>query len=248
MLHVDALVVAVHPSGDATLVVDLLTRDHGRLGAVARAARKSRQRFPGGLDVLCRVEANLEPPTRGDLHQLQGAVVKESYSALRTDVLALGRAAYVAELAAMVSSKGHPTPGLYAVVLAALDALQAGPVGPALLRWVEVQLLLLLGDLSPPGHCASCGTPLTQGALVLGAHAGHLFCDRCAPPGARPMPAPVAALLRDTVGWTAQQASAAQVSGATSVEAGRFLQAVVDPLLTRTLKSRRFLAQLLRQG
>ena len=37
-------------------------------------------------------------------------------------------------------------------------------------------------------------------------------------------------------------------TGATSVEAGRFLQAVVDPLLTRPLKSRRFLAQLLRQG
>jgi DNA repair protein RecO (recombination protein O) len=240
----DALVVAVHPSGESALVVDLLCRDAGRMACMARGVRRSRQRFPAGLDVLTRVEVQEEPPRRGELHELVEAVVTESYLGLRSDPLALGRAAYVVELGTALTARGHANPPLYDVVTAALSCLSAMACGAALLRWVEVQLLMAAGELSPPCACVACGNPLDGPALSSVATPGHLYCERCAPPHARPLARDVSSVLSLTARCNARTAANAAVSELTSVATGRWLAPVVAHSVGRPLKSRRFLAQL----
>ena len=48
----DAVILRRTPVGESDLIVALFTRDHGRVSAVARGARRSRKRFPAGLEML----------------------------------------------------------------------------------------------------------------------------------------------------------------------------------------------------
>jgi len=244
-LH-DGVVVALHPSGDSTLVVELLTADCGRLSCVARGARNSKKRFEGGLDVLTRVHADVTPPRRGELHDLHSAQVTHAFLPLRADPLALGRAAYVAELACALSAREHATPGVFETVMGVMDALCAGPVHAGLLRFAEVQLLQAVGELPPTGNCVNCGEELLDRLLLDAHHPGHFYCERCAPPGAQVLSPSVAQLLSQCSQWDASQAARASVPDAVSQQAGRLLAAVIEPLLSKPLKSRRYLAQLQR--
>jgi DNA repair protein RecO (recombination protein O) len=246
----DALVVAVHPSGDTALVVDLLTPDAGRLSCVGRAARRSRQRFVGGLDRLCRLDAETEPPRRGELHELVGSVVTDAHEGLRRDPLALGRAAYITELAAALTPRGHASEVSFLVATGAVRALCAGPGGAGLLRWAEVQLLCEAGVLAPTDVCPSCHTPLQRRAYASPHNPGELRCGNCRGPSDTELGgAEVVQLLSGCSVWTLQEALAAEVPSAVSVTVGRWLWAVLQPALGgRVLRSARFLAQLQRAG
>jgi len=244
----DAVIVAVHPSGESTLVVDLLTRDAGRMGCVARGARRSKHRFAGGLDVLMRVDVDEEPPRKGELHELREAVVTQDFQGLRRDPLALGRAAYIAELSAALTPRNQESLQTFELLLEALRLLSSETCGPALLRWVEAHVLMMTGELSPPDCCAACGTPLNRVVRVTDDSPGHLFCLDCSPANSYALPPSEAALLVDCTHWSMQQAARATVTEMTSVAVGRRLAPLVRHAVGHPLKSKRFLAQLQRFG
>lgn len=246
----DALVVALHPTGEATLVVELLSRESGRLAAVARGGRRSGRRFAGALDPLVRLSAETTPPRRGELHDLVDAHVVHAFPRLRQDVMALGRAAYVAELARALSAREHATAGVFELVVNALTALEEHPAGPGFLRWAEAHLLGLVGVLPPTNRCADCGGVLSaaDGVHLDPSLPGHFSCAACHAPGAEPLAEDAAALLVAAAGWDARAARDAPVPAAASTRVGRLLDQVARPLLPQPLRSRRFLVQLQRTG
>ncbi|MEW5851654.1 MAG: DNA repair protein RecO [Myxococcota bacterium] len=243
----DAVVVAVHHTSESNLVVELLTRDAGRFSCVARGARLSQRRFPGGVDVLTRLDADETAPRRGELHTLNAATVTDAFLPLRQDPLAVGRAAYVAEIAAALSPAGHVADETFDILIEAMRALCVGPAGPALLRWAELRLLLSVGELAPMDACHGCSEAL-ESAVHLPHQPGHLWCRSCAPPHAVAVPAPVLELLAQAPGWTAEQARTAPVSPLTSVTAGRMLAPLIRHAVGRPLKSTQYLLQLERHG
>lgn len=248
MARHDALIVAVHPSGESTLVVDLLTQDAGRIACVARGARRSKHRFAGGLDVLMRVDVDEDPPRKGELHELKEAVVRQDFQGLRRDPMALGRAAYIAELAAALTPRNQESAQTFELVLEALRLLSSSTCGPALLRWVEAHLLMMTGEMSPTDSCAGCGNPLNRTIRVSDDTPGHLFCLECSPPNSYALPSSEAALLVDCARWTMEDAARAPVAEMTSVAVGKRLAPLIRHSVGHPLKSRRFLAQLQRFG
>jgi DNA repair protein RecO (recombination protein O) len=243
LTHHDCLVLAVHPTDESSLVVELLSRDDGPIRAFARGARLSRRRFPSGLDLLTRVEACYAAPARGELWTLSSADTTDAFLGLRRDPVAVGRAAYVAELARAILPAGVSAGGVLDLCLQALTALCESSCGPGLLRCVEVRLLAAVGELPPLDQCASCGTPLDGPARVDPLHPGHTWCARCAPSSSSPLPGDVLALLLRCAAWSPGEAAAAPVPVPLSVAAGRFTTPLLRAVVGRPLHAARFLAQ-----
>lgn len=185
------VVLRTTPVGESDLVVQLFTRDHGRVSAIARGARRSRRRFGGGLEPLVLLSIELGRRKRGaDLWGLDAVEPREDHRGLAADPIGLGHASYGLELIRELAPPESPEPALLALVVALWRALAAGP-SPSVLRGFELALCRLLGHEVALARCAACGSD-DLGRAVFDPVRGGAVCERCAPlsrtVGVRPLP------------------------------------------------------------
>jgi len=74
-----ALVLRTFDQGESDRVVHLYTRTLGRVGAIAKGARRSKRRFPGTLEILSVVEVRLVDPPRAALMRLESAKLARAF-------------------------------------------------------------------------------------------------------------------------------------------------------------------------
>src|SRR5262249_59649646 len=90
----EAILLGAVAYGDADRVVTLMTRSHGKVGAMARGARKSRNRFGGALGPFVVGEAMLRERRGADLMLLDSFHARRDFSRLGSDVVKMGHASY----------------------------------------------------------------------------------------------------------------------------------------------------------
>lgn len=188
---VSGLVLRLRSLGESDLLVDLFTRRAGRLTAVAKGGKRSKQRFFGVLLAGHLLEMNLAPTKSADLWRLEAAQVREAHVGLRGDYRRLLAAGPVLELLLRATPVQAPQPGALELALMTLARLEraSGPaeLGSALAIFLA-RLLGLLGYGLNLDSCLQCGRPaqnLRGLRLSLG---GGVVCPAC-PPGRRERPA-----------------------------------------------------------
>lgn len=166
------------PYRESSLIVELYTRDHGRLSAFARAARGSRTRFSGMQPfrpMLFSWSGRGEAPTLTAAEPdgpLPPALVGER----------LLSAYYLNELLLKLTVAHDPQPDLYRHYAETLEALRAGAALDAVLRRFEKRLLELIGYGLDLAHDVD-GRPLEADAYYH-FHAGAGLRPADAAPGA----------------------------------------------------------------
>ena len=80
------LVLRVFPLTETSLVVHWLSPEAGRIGTVAKGARRPKSPFRGKLDLFHLAEFSFRRSRRSDLHTLCEVVLRETFPQLRTDV------------------------------------------------------------------------------------------------------------------------------------------------------------------
>jgi len=186
------LVLRLRSLGESDLLVDLFTRRMGRLTAVAKGGKRSKQRFFGVLLAGHLLKMNLAPTKSADLWRLESARVLTAHVGLRTDFRRLLAAGPVLELLLRATPVQAPQPGVQELALATLARMEnAGDpaeLGSALVIFLT-RLLDLLGYGLNLEACLHCGRK-AEGAgglrLSLG---GGTVCAAC-PPSPRDHPAP----------------------------------------------------------
>jgi DNA repair protein RecO (recombination protein O) len=175
MARCEAVVLATRPLGEADLLVVLFTAEHGKVRAAAKAARKSKRRFAGGLGGGALGEAELVP--RGpQLWRLDGFVPRLDHAALGRDLAKFAHVAYLCELTDVLVEDQHPEPELFAALASAVtDEIATGP-DALLLRRYELALLSVLGHLPALAHCCVCGADVAVDDVPFDAARGGTLC------------------------------------------------------------------------
>lgn len=165
------------PFRDSSRIIDILSRDHGRLSLVARGSRSAKSKLKGVLRPFLPLQ--LSWVMRGDLGTLTGAELQGGPIALSGDSLMSGY--YLNELMLSLLHRHDPQPEIYAVYGEAIAGLNGGDVA-ATLRRFEMETLGLLGYALSLDHEATTGDALDpeqiyeyrvgQGALAGGARDG----------------------------------------------------------------------------
>jgi len=140
-----AWVLHARPWRETSLLVEVFTREHGRVGLVARGVRGPRaQPLRAALQPLQAITLDFQ--LRGELAQLRQAEALGPGAGLQGDALMAGF--YLGELVLRLAPRLDPLPGLFDAYGAAVAAL-AEAAGPADLGWVlrgfERRLLEELG-------------------------------------------------------------------------------------------------------
>mgnify|MGYP006284204859 CR=1 FL=1 len=155
-----AYVLHSRPYRDTSLIVELLTRDYGRVGAMARGARRRRR----GGQVLqpFRVLA-VGWSGRGEMVTL--GATEELTPVPMLQGLSLACGFYVNELVMRLVERGEPIPELFHSYSEAVHGLLKGEVPAPLLRLFEKRLLDYSGYGLALDREAGSGQPVREDGL-----------------------------------------------------------------------------------
>ncbi len=161
------IIVRTRPLTETSLIVHWITRDLGRVGTVAKGARRPKSPFRGKLDLFFTAEFTFARSRRSDLHTLREVDLRASRDTFRRDLAALERASYATTFLEQVTETDTPIPELFDVLAGYLDELNRRPHAPELGLAFELRMLAELG-LAPDLASARLSEGARQIAYRLG--------------------------------------------------------------------------------
>ena len=136
-----AFLLHARPYRETSQLLEILSRDHGRVGLVARGSRRPKSRWKSTLRPFQPLRISWSG--RGSLYTLRGA--ETAAEAARIKGMSLMGAYYMNELLIALIQRGDSHPNLFTHYAGALAALSAGEDTEPVLRRFEVSLLAEIG-------------------------------------------------------------------------------------------------------
>jgi DNA repair protein RecO (recombination protein O) len=238
----EAVVLRHSDFGEADRLLTLYTREHGKMRAIAKGARKIASRKAGHLEPFTRVKLQL---ARGrDMFIVTQAETIDAYPSLRADLTLTGYAAYVLELLDRFVPDGETeSPSLFRLLTETLSRLASEALPWLTVRSYEMRLLDLLGFRPKLFECANCGNEIQAEEQFFSAALGGVICPRCGGGLPRLWPISVDALkyLRHFQRSDYRTATRARPSAETQKEVETLMQAYFQYLLERELNTPGFI-------
>jgi DNA repair protein RecO (recombination protein O) len=173
----EALVLRRTDFGEADRLVTLLTRDYGKVRAVARGARRPVSKHSGNLELFVAVEVLL---ARGrELDFISQSELRQAHRRVREDLQAASYAYYLVEVADALLEPGDAAGGPFELLRATLGALDAGAPPRLLAAHYLLKLLDLVGFRPELFVCLSCGAPLRPTVNFIDLEVGGALCPDC---------------------------------------------------------------------
>lgn len=245
LLSSDALVLRTYKTGETSKVVVLLTRERGKVRAVAKGARGKRSRYRSALEPLSEVRVTLYGRQGTELFRLgECDLLRSAFRAGERGLETALTLSYFAELLDAFAQEGEADDAVYRLALAVLAAAEGGTQIVVLARYLEAWLLRLHGIYPPLDRCASCGRPLPGGDLRYHGPSRGFVCDLCGPVSGPVLPVGARAFLEE-VFRRPPAAVTRPLSEAAPLEA--FHQDLIGHHLERGLRSHRVLKDVARE-
>ncbi|MFO7689512.1 MAG: DNA repair protein RecO [Cryobacterium sp.] len=228
----EAVVLRTHKLGEADRIVTLLTRQHGKVRAVAKGVRRTGSKFGARLEPFMVADVQLYEGRSLDI--ITQAESLGSYGALITADYDSYTAASVMVETADKLTESEGSLQQYLLLVGALRSLSRSEHGPALtLDSYLLRAVSMAGWAPSFDDCARCGAVGDHAAVVV--QLGGVVCDGCAPPGSPRLDQATIALLRAllTGDWDHSEATPPR----TRSQAGGIVAAYTQWHLGRGLRS-----------
>lgn len=229
--------------GESSKVITLFSREHGKVGIMARGAKKPKSRLAAVSQLfthgyyLCKTGAGSGMP---DLSQ---GDILESYRELRQDILRTAYAAYFAELLDRLTHEREANPFLFQLLLLTFRYLDEGKDPEILARIFESKMLIVAGIRPQLQACCNCGRE--EEPYKISVTQGGLLCPQCqaSDPYAIAVATGTWKLLRLFQLFDLERLGEIEVKAATRSQLRHVLRSFIDEHLDLRLKSRSFLDQ-----
>lgn len=174
----EAIVLRSIRYGEADRILHLYTPRLGRIGAIAKGARRTRSRFGARLEPFFRLRLVLHSG-RGDLATVTAAETVAAHPGLRERAAGLDAAGRACDAVARLFDAGDAHEGVYHLLANELALLDADPAGASAANALAFRLKLLLAAGFAPhlSSCASCGE--TDHIVAYSGAAGGVVCSAC---------------------------------------------------------------------
>jgi DNA repair protein RecO (recombination protein O) len=175
-----AIVIRTVEFSETSLVVTLFTREFGKIGALAKGARRLKGPFESALDLLALCRIVFLHKSSDALDLLTEAKLLRRFRPAGHDLSGLYAGYYVAELLGALTDDDDPHPELFDLADETLAALSAGQcVGKWVIRF-ELGALRLLGHIPLLDACVECGVAVVlAGRVAFGQLDGGVLCPKC---------------------------------------------------------------------
>ncbi len=246
-----AVVLRTRDYAESDRIVTLLTRDHGKIGGIAKGAKASRHRFERKLEPFSHVMLHFRRRPNGQLvfiTRAEAAGLAQFPIDENLGRIALG--AYMLELTDALAAEEGEAAKAYEILTSALAALSRSSADLALRQAFELRMLKWAGFGLDFVRCRVCAeSPGAEaGAIYFVVARGGVVCSRCRPNvaegGIRLRSESAAALARLETIDLADSAGSTPAGSDGAAAMARFVNSVVD----RRLRSIEFLDSVMNAG
>lgn len=174
------IVLSLENFGEADRYVRFFTKDWGMISTLAKAARKSKRRYVGGLDLFCHDEIFVRGDPR-DKPYLVELTVLNSFTGLRNNIEKLLTAGKVVHWVRKLANVATPMPSVYSLLgqtLALITAEESEERLELLSLVFRLKLLQRLGFKPSLEHCVQCSENASR-QWAFDIARGGLLCERC---------------------------------------------------------------------
>ena len=160
-LQTESIVLKVYDFGEADRIFTLLSPLNGIIRVVAKGIRKPKSRMGGHIDVMSKVNAYIS--LGENLSNLSQVEIIDNYSLLKKDLSVISIGFYLLELCEKFSVENDPNNDIYQHLSLTLDLLLSSSNKNILIRWFEINLLIISGFLPELYTCLISGEKLSEG-------------------------------------------------------------------------------------
>ncbi len=158
MEQTEAILVGRSRYGETSLIVQWCAPDAGLFRTIAKGALRPRSPFANRLDLFVSAEVRWTRSRRSDLHTLVETRWTNPRLGLRAGYGRVLAATYLVRLVELVAEPQAALPGLYALLVKALDYLAEKEPTRALVERFELRLAQDLGIAAEQGSSASASS------------------------------------------------------------------------------------------
>jgi len=174
----DTLVIHRINLGETDKILTLLTRESGKLNAVAKGARRATSKLSGATELFTHSRMLLAVGKSLDI--VSQCEIRESFPALRNNLPLLARATYLCELVDRLIEEREPNPEVFDLLLSALYLMQRAQEHPdVIVHAFEMRLLAERGYAPELGLCVRCSTALPRARVGFSPSLGGALCSGC---------------------------------------------------------------------
>lgn len=242
MVNVEAVIVRVRDLGEADKIVTMFSREEGKLAAVARGARRPRNRLSAATQLFTHGDMALFPGRGlGSLSQIE---IRQSFRRLREDLVRMAYATYVAELVDEFMHEKDRQESVFLLLLVCLHLLAEPETDPEpVLRSFQLKLLSLLGFRPVLTECVQCAAPVQGTEVIFSASAGGVLCASCRPGAGEVLRVSRGALeaLRVLLAGDIRRAHVLRLTPEMAAEVARVSEAFIATRVEKRLRSLQFL-------
>ncbi len=246
----EAIVLRTMELGEADRVLTVLTPRLGKLRVIAKGVRRPRSRIGGGLQPFSDVQLVLAVGRTFDV--VTSASLENPHLGLRNDLHSTAAAWYIVELADRFCEGAADSHEAFRLLAQGLSGLDAGDSisREVVARWFELALLDAMGFRPELTQCMECGAPIEpEGNAYLPA-GGGVLCPSCGSGamGVRRISADGLKVMRHLQRSPLVGVLQLRLAPGLHREVESLLNATVEAVLERELRSRDFLIEVATRG
>lgn len=243
LYRVEGIVIRSMDYGEGNKIITLCTEAYGKIGVLARGAKKVKSRHAALTQPFTYGEYMFFRQN-GGLGTLNSGEIIESHFSLREDLFLAAYASYACELLDRTLQDEEVGSFWFTQLKACLDGLSSGKDPQIVLHLFEMKILQAAGYGPSFANCSSCGK--TEDSPYVSPRLGGKLCGGCRrhDPAALKVSPGVLKLLSLFEKMDLRRLGNVEVKDETKQELKTVMRAFMDMQLGLKLKSRHFLDQL----
>ena len=180
----NAIVLRLVEFSETSVIVTLMTRDFGKITAMAKGARRPKSPFEAALDVLAVCRIVFLHKTSGAMSLLTEAKLERRFRSSQTNLDCLYTGYYIVELLSSLTDEGDPHPELFDIANEFIEQIDSAQFDKTNLKenllQFELRALDLLGHKPMLTKCVGCGKEKTNlNRVSFGLNVGGIICPNC---------------------------------------------------------------------
>jgi DNA repair protein RecO (recombination protein O) len=171
----EGIVIRTTDYGETNKIVTIYTREWGKIGVMARGAKKPNSRLSSISQLFTHGYFLIQ---RGSgLGSLQQGEIISSMRSIGEDIFLTAYASYIAELTDKVTEEKKPNPFHFELLFQTLNYMNEGYEPDILMNIYEMKMLNVMGLYPILNQCSVCGG--TDGHFSFSIREGGFICHRC---------------------------------------------------------------------
>ncbi len=171
----EGIVIRTNHYGETNKIVTLFTREWGKIGVMARGAKKPNSRLAAITQLFTYGQFLVQ--TSSGLGGLQQGEMLSSMRTIKEDIFLTAYASYVIDLTDKSTDEKKANPFLFEMLYQTLNYINEGYDPEIIVHIFEVKMLNTLGLYPVLNQCAVCGS--TDGHFSFSIREGGFICHRC---------------------------------------------------------------------